>query len=156
MTHTTHRLTPAQQRRQWISGPLFLAGSAYFLYLALSRPPTERTAVVAVFVSLAAVTGVAQLRALRTSVSFDERELWWTPLWGSRKRVAWSDVTNVEVVRKNGRANAPEIVRIAHRDRGTLDLPVLVGLPGSWRDPGFEAKTAGLVAAWRAAAAPVR
>ncbi|MEU9045242.1 MULTISPECIES: hypothetical protein [unclassified Kitasatospora] len=154
MKHTTHRLTPAQQRRQWISGPLFLAGSAYFLYLALSRPLNERTALVAIlFVPVMAVIGTAHLRAVFTSVSFDENELWWTPPWGRRKRFAWADITNVEVMKKNGRANAPDIVRITHRVSGIDILPVLIGLPGIWRDPDFEAKAAGLVSTWRTATA---
>ncbi|MER7756374.1 hypothetical protein [Kitasatospora sp. NPDC097643] len=154
MKHTTHRLTPAQKRRQWISGPLFLAGSAYFLYVILSRPMNERTALVGILVVPAmAVIGTAHLLALLTSVTFDEHELRWTALWGRRKRFAWSDITNVEVVKKNERANSPEVVRITHRVRGMYDLPVLIGLPGSWRDPGFEAKAADLVTTWRAATA---
>ncbi|GHF82241.1 hypothetical protein GCM10018790_69970 [Kitasatospora xanthocidica] len=154
MKHTTHRLTTAQQRRQWISGPLFLAGSAYLLHLVLSRPLNERTALVGIlFVPLLAVIGTAHLLALRTSVSFDGHELWWTPLWGGRKRVAWTDVTNAEVVKKNERANAPDVVRITHRVHGVRTLPVLIGLPGTWRDPDFEAKAAGLVTAWHTATA---
>lgn len=137
-----------------IGGPLFLAGSAYFLYLTVSRPLNERTALVGtLFVPLLAVIGTAHLLALLTSVNFDEHELRWTTLLGRRKRFAWADITHVEVVKKNERANAPEIVRITHRVRGMYDLPVLIGLPGSWRDPDFEAKTAGLVTTWRAAAA---
>ncbi|GAA1218381.1 hypothetical protein GCM10009665_05350 [Kitasatospora nipponensis] len=149
----THRLTPAQQRRQWIGGPLFLAGSAYLLHLALSRPLTERIAPAILFAPVLAVIGTFHLLVLLTSVSFDEHELWWTALWGRRNRFAWADITNVEVVRKNERASAPEIVRITHRFHGTYDLPVLVGLQGSWRDPDFEAKTAHLVTTWRTATA---
>ncbi|MEU6175806.1 hypothetical protein ABZ832_28345 [Streptantibioticus parmotrematis] len=154
MKHTTHRLTPEQKRRQWISGPLFLAGSAYCLYLALSQPLNERTVLAGtLFAPVLAVIGTAHLLALLTSVSFDEHELRWTGLWGRRKRFTWSDITNVEVVKKNERAKAPEVVRITHRTRGMYDLPVLIGLPGSWRDPDFETKTAGLVSTWRATTA---
>ncbi|GGU92534.1 hypothetical protein GCM10010502_52510 [Kitasatospora aureofaciens] len=95
--------------------------------------------------------GTAHLRALLTSVSSDEHELWWSPLWGRRKRFAWVDITNVEVVKKNERANAPDIVRITRRVHGVCVLPVLIGLPGSRRDPDVEAKAADLATAWRTA-----
>ncbi|WP_188308657.1 hypothetical protein [Streptomyces sp. CBMA123] len=45
-------------------------------------------------------------------------------------------------MKKNERANAPDIVRITHRGHGVCSPPVLIGLPGSWRDPDFEAKAA--------------
>ncbi|WP_153461101.1 hypothetical protein [Streptomyces kaniharaensis] len=44
-------------------------------------------------------------------------------------------------------------MRVTHRVRGAYDLGVLVGLPGSWRDPDFETKAAHLAATWRAATA---
>ncbi|MFJ3791253.1 hypothetical protein [Kitasatospora sp. NPDC090091] len=154
MNDTTYRLGPQQKRRQWISGALFLAGSAYLLHPVLSEPANERAVLVGgLFGPLMAVIGTAHLLALRTSVSFDECELRWSAVWSRRKRFAWSDITKVEVVKKSERANAPEIVQVTHRARGVYDLPVLMGLQGSWRDPAFEARTAELVAAWRAAAA---
>ncbi|MBV6702203.1 hypothetical protein KV557_34725 [Kitasatospora aureofaciens] len=152
----THRLPPAQLRRQWIFSTLFLAGAGYLLYLVLRGPMTDRTTLVAgLCIPMLTIGGIAQLNAVFTSVSFDQRELWWTGLLGFRKRFAWADVTNVEVVKKSDRANAPEIVRVTHRVRGAYDLPVLFGLPGSWRDPAFEAKAAHLIATWRAASAAV-
>jgi hypothetical protein len=124
------------------------------MYLALSRPLNGRTALVGILVPpVLALIGTVQLLALLTSVSFDEHELRWIALWGHRKRFAWSDITNIEVVKKNERASAPEVVLITHA-RGTDYLPVLIAIPGSWRDPDFEAKVAGLASTWRAATAP--
>ncbi|MEE1789104.1 hypothetical protein PUR71_40310 [Streptomyces sp. SP17BM10] len=149
----TYRLSPAQVRRQWLFSTLFLAGGGYILYLGSRTPLTARTSIGMALALLLVVGGIAQVGAVFTSVSFDEREIWWTGPFGLRKRFAWADVTNVAVVKKSDRANSGDIVRVTHRLRGDLTLPVLFGLPGAWRDPAFEAKAAHLVATWRAATA---
>lgn len=140
-------------RRQWIFSALFLAGGAYLVYRGSLYPMTARTAVVMAFGALLVIGGLLQVNGVFTSVSFDEREIWWTGALGSRKRFAWADIANVEVVKNRNRADSGDVVRVTHRDCGDFKLPTVIGMPGAWRDPDFEAKAAHLIAAWRAAAA---
>ncbi|MER7674815.1 hypothetical protein ABTY61_41025 [Kitasatospora sp. NPDC096128] len=154
---TNHRLWPAQQRRQWLFGALFLAFAAYIAFrtLTASGPVSPRTAVGGPFMVLLGLFFASALIAGNFAwVSFDETSLSWRrPLWFGQS-FDWADITAVEVVKKNERHNAPDLVRVEHRTKGFFYLPVLVGLRGSWRDPDLEAKTARLIATWRAATTP--
>ncbi|MEV7020828.1 hypothetical protein [Kitasatospora sp. NPDC093558] len=147
----TYRLQQAQIRRQWIFSALFIAQGAWLLYRGSLSPMDGRTvAGMAVGVFLV-VGGLFQVRGAFSSVSFDEREIWWTGLLGSRKRFAWADITNVEVGKNSGRANAGDVVRVTHRELGDFKLPAVIGMPNTWRDPDFETKAADIIATWRAA-----
>ncbi|MFD7900996.1 hypothetical protein ACFV4G_02010 [Kitasatospora sp. NPDC059747] len=151
MKHVTYRLPPAQLRRQWIFSTLFLAGGAYLVYRGSLFPLSARTAVGMAFGVLLITGGLLQVNGVFTSVSFDEREIRWTGVLGSRKRFAWADVTSVEVVKNRNRPDSGDVVRVTHRDRGDFKLPAVIGMPGAWRDPAFEAKAAHLIATWREA-----
>ncbi|MFB7619348.1 DUF308 domain-containing protein [Kitasatospora sp. NPDC056181] len=153
MKHVTHRLHPAQIRRQWIFSTLYLAGGAYLLYRGSLFPMNVRTAAVMAFGVLLIIGGLLQVRGAFSSVSFDEREIWWTGALGSRKRFAWADITNVEVGKNRSRPDSGDVVRVTHWEHGDFKLPAVIGMPGAWRDPDFETKAADVIAAWRAATA---
>ncbi|MFJ4184937.1 DUF308 domain-containing protein [Kitasatospora sp. NPDC089509] len=153
MKHVTYRLHPAQIRRQWIFSALFLAGGAYLLYRSSLVPMSARTALAVAFGLLLIISGVLQVRGAFSSVSLDEREIWWTGSLGSRKRFAWADITNVAVGKNRDRPDSGDVVRVTHREHGDFKLPAVIGMPGAWRDPDFETKAAGIIAAWRAATA---
>lgn len=159
VNETTYRLSTVQTRRQWISAALFLATAVYMLFAVVRAidqgPFPARAALAVVWIPLALLICVRQLTAIFSSVSFDGDTLRWTSSPWARRSFTWSDVTSVEVVKKNSRSNSPDVVRVEHRVRGSFDLPVLVGLQGSWRDPDFEARAAHLVSTWRSAVAPV-
>lgn len=147
--HVTYRLQPAQVRRQWIFSVLFLAQGAWLVYRGSLVPVDARTAVGLALGVLLIVFGLFWARGALSSVSFDGREIWWTGVLGSRKRFAWADVTNVEVGKNRDRADSGDVVRITHRDLGDFKLPAVIGMPRAWRDPGFEAKAAHIIATWR-------
>ncbi|MEU4116450.1 DUF308 domain-containing protein [Kitasatospora sp. NPDC028055] len=149
----THRLHPAQVRRQWIFSTLFLAGGAYLLHRGSSVPTEGRAVVVMAFGALLITGGLLQVRGAFSSVSFDGHEIWWTGALGSRKRFAWADITNVEVGKNRNRPDSGDVVRVIHREYGDFKLPAVIGMPGAWRDPDFETKAAVIIAAWRAATA---
>ncbi|MET8629506.1 DUF308 domain-containing protein [Kitasatospora sp. NPDC004669] len=151
--HVTYRLHPAQIRRQWIFSTLYLAGGAYLLYRGSLFPMNVRTAAVMAFGVLLIIGGLLQVRGAFSSVSFDEREIWWTGALGSRKRFAWADITNVEVGKNRNRPDSGDVVRATHREHGDFKLPAVIGMPGAWRDPDFETKAADVIATWRAATA---
>ncbi|MER7848482.1 hypothetical protein ABTZ03_31610 [Kitasatospora sp. NPDC096077] len=149
--HVTYRLHPAQIRRQWIFSALFLAGGAYLLYRGSLVAMSARTAAAMAFGALLIIGGVLQVRGVFSSVSVDEREIRWTGVLGSGTRFAWADITNVEVGKNRDRPDSADVVRLTHREHGDVTLPLVIGMPGAWRDPDFETKAAGIIAAWRAA-----
>ena len=156
MDPITFRLTRFQRRRHLVVVAICAVVVAVLGLLGVSGGLDQRGMVVLVFVILLAGTGVALAGRIWGRAAFDQQGIK-TRYLGRARRVAWSAVSDIDVVMDSaprGR-HFDERVRIRLTDGTSFKLPAPYQSTLFGRDPKFDVKLEHIKGRWRSAAEPV-